>query len=110
MSGPPPWPARLVGERVLCGRQVAGRYVCQGELAEWFGPNHTMVENGIVSEAHGSRSRRLSARSQRKADEGRSPAVIRGAERIFEGPWTRKCPHCGVLALIDPERLSLLQS
>ncbi len=27
------WPARRVGDRILCGRKVAGRHVCQGELA-----------------------------------------------------------------------------
>ena len=30
---PTVWLARRVGERILCGRQVDGRYVCQGFIA-----------------------------------------------------------------------------
>jgi hypothetical protein len=131
------WLARRVGDRVLCGRQVAGRYVCQGEIAEmvwtrvqlpglpdeWvpvLGPGFTKVP--------GTNHWRQQRRAARQTAEGRAargnlrgssdPATFEGMpedrvpvlKRVGPVPlddWTRDCPHCGAIARV---RRDLLKS
>jgi hypothetical protein len=38
------WPARRSANRVLCGREVGGRYVCQGEVARIDCPSRRALE------------------------------------------------------------------
>ena len=120
------WPARRVGDRVLCGHQVHGRYDCQGELArvEWlplFGPGEPAVElvtlpSGFTQDPPGSKHWRLQTRARQQAREGVRPTGRRRTKAgTMKGPdatapfvdrgipgidWTRLCPHCGCTARV----------
>jgi hypothetical protein len=119
------WPARRVGDRILCGRKVADRYVCQGELAhiEWpvLLPDMPAVEmitlpGGYTEDPPGSNHWRMTERAVRQRARGRKPQGakrnVRPAmtsdpnlpppvQRGFPGPeWTRECPHCACTARI----------
>jgi len=132
---PTEWIARRVGDRILCGRQVDGRYVCQGELARVerlvagnsvrAGHEIITLPTGFVMDPPGSSHWRLTARSQRQQAAGRKPShrrepgpdarigsapdvprVLRG----LPGPnWTRECPHCGCTARVDSVVLGLAE-
>ena len=123
------WLARRVGERILCGRQVDGRYVCQGELArvesllldgalaKVFTNNEVVtLPTGYVEDPPSSHHWRLSSRARRQMQEHRQPV---GTQRKFAGPpvtnvpdvpyvqrgfpgpdWSRECPHCGCTARV----------
>jgi len=116
----PPWPARRVGQRVLCGRMVDGQYVCQGELARievidplgapLTGPQQEpeppsfwwpFLESGAIESPAG--HVRLRKRAASKVAEGRQPVARRRGPRPTAPPppWTRQCPHCNVLAVVD---------
>jgi hypothetical protein len=102
------WPGRIVGDRVECGRQVEGRYVCQGILAEYLGDGRTGRVDGLHESPPGSNHWSLNARSKRKAElGGHSPRRHTGFEIIMPERWTRDCPHCGCVALIDATLLEL---
>ena len=99
------WPARRIGDRIVCGRQVAARYVCQGDLAtiSGQGPDGTpivLLDLGMVEDPLGSNHYRLSRRGQRKVTEGRDPEYHKGG-RSVRVTWTRDCPHCKAVALVD---------
>lgn len=130
MTPPTVWPARVVGDRILCGRMVDGRYVCQGELATVSRlateqarlPAGVVIEDSIIGDdriAHV----RLTARAERQAADGRRPdgnaasperyndgsrevdyvQPRRGMRRwaSLDAPFTRHCPHCRALGLVD---------
>jgi hypothetical protein len=119
------WPARRSGDRIVCGRLVAGRHVCQGELArvERLIPGQDSgvaqevitLPTGFVEDPPGSHHWRLSARAQQQMAASRAavgtrrrtagalgsapdvPRVLRG----LPGPdWTRECPHCKCTARV----------
>lgn len=121
MTPPTVWPARRVGDRILCGRRVAERYVCQGELVRvdhWspraLRPPGTVWEYGDDGLDH----LRLSARAERQAAAGRRP-VGHGGTANGEGVDTRgrgsqfpeaayiarrftiRCPHCRCVNLVE---------
>lgn len=128
MTEPTVWPARRVGDRILCGRQVDGRYVCQGELAAVERPliipgvNQEVITlpGGYTEDPPGSHHWRRTARATEQAKAGRTPKGTRRSVRPpsappdpalpapvargFPGPlWTRRCPHphCGCVARVD---------
>jgi hypothetical protein len=119
------WHARRVGNRIVCGRKVAGRYVCQGELADVerliAGPDARVAAEvitlpaGYVMDPPGSGHWRLTARARDQAERNRQPRGIRrqtagelgsapGIPRVLRGlpgpDWTRECPHCGCTARV----------
>lgn len=104
------WVARRSGESIRCGRQVAGRYACQGVLATGssLDPDGTallLIPDLLVEDPPGSLHFRPSARALRKLADGRDPLYDRGGRMIMEPRWTRLCPHCGCIALIDSAQL-----
>lgn len=104
MSAPPPWPARRVGKRILCGRKVEGRFVCQGEIAPGVapGPERTLPVLGHYLGRAPSGELQLHARAKQKLADGRNPQrPNRRGQYTIVGQWTRKCPQCGVLAVVD---------
>jgi hypothetical protein len=81
MTPPTIWPARRVGDRILCGRRVAGRYVCQGQLASAStsaaGPRQVAFPSGFVEDPPG--FMRLVPGVARRTEEGRLPNLGRKA-------------------------------
>jgi hypothetical protein len=122
MSSSTVWPARRVGNRILCGRQVDGRYVCQGVIAfvteDWVRVR-VMLPPGMVEDSPGSHVWRQTSRAGQRAADGRG-SVRRHLPK--EGtsplpmneppiPWRRSCPHpgCRCTALVDSAVLELTQ-
>lgn len=136
------WPARRVKDRILCGRQVAGRYVCTGELAK-IGrvgykrgvvrpvgttalPSILADQNDPYDERHRIDHVDWSARAKRQIAEGRRPdAHLERGDRggrglpgefhsragwprspLMEYEFTRRCPNCDGIGLVDPKRLA----
>lgn len=137
------WPARYVhaGDRILCGRKVAGEYACTGLIAHVVtelrppsgpGPNPGMLApgdvrsvallDGDVQRADGMVE--LSARGRRQVQAGRRPRLRRPAdtgasqpigaysrsEPLRTGPMarlplSRRCPHCGTVAVVTEATL-----
>jgi hypothetical protein len=96
MAGVTIWPARRSGGRILCGRKVDGRFVCQGELAYAIGVATIPVEDlaefnsyigaendtpapapyvslppGMTEDPPGSGTWRMTSRARRRVAEGR---------------------------------------
>lgn len=99
------WPARRVKDKILCGRQVAGRYVCTGELATVrttgmlrgvtlpagvkTGPSILADPNDPYDPQHGIDHVDWTARAKRQMAAGRQPeghgAVRPGLDRGLPG-------------------------
>jgi len=113
---PPPWPARRVGDRVLCGRQDAhsGRYICQGEIGHIVpDPLRRYASGELVGLPLGMKRASLgsthwvpSARNKR----GGSLRTTRIPETewhpVITYPWTRACPDCDVASIVMLDVLS----
>lgn len=110
------WPARRVADRILCGRQVAGRYVCQGEIAtvgHAYGRDWARLPRGLYTEP-GSEpphwilqarvERGSPARPRRSCRSGRPPRDY-GYPAL---PLTRDCPHCRSRNAVTDATLALL--
>jgi hypothetical protein len=116
------WPARRVGERILCGLQVDGRYVCQGEIAKIVilpfyddqglrDPEHASIRmpRGLMRDPATPNHWVPNLRSRRREDDGRTGDVSRRrlikstskANVVAKTPWTRECPHCGCTAIVE---------
>lgn len=105
------WPARRSGDRILCGRMVDGRHVCQGEIAGMMRGASGMRPflRGFVEASPGhwepSRTaREKMARGQRPAH--KALPVNAAGEKVRpiqapEPPWSRDCPHCGCVAVVQ---------
>lgn len=106
----PPWPARRVGGRILCGRKVDGLYVCQGELGDIRGgapfPSIGMTEDppGFWRPTKRSRRRGPPTPLRPVASYGALPPIKLWAAPDL--PWQRKCPHCNVVAIVTGDVLS----
>lgn len=106
------WPARLVGDRVLCGRrQVNGQYLCTGEIAYYLHGTLT-IPPGLVEDAADPGMYRWSNRAQERLNRGDRPQFKQGWQRNITGhlvqgwkwvepPLRRACPHCNCIALVD---------
>lgn len=109
------WQARRSGaNRVLCGRMVGGRYVCQGDIAIVMG-GAVWPPKGMVEEPPGSGFWRLTSRAARKLAAGVQPYAQTMARHPDQRPdnwespaytapplpWRRQCPHCGQLAEVS---------
>jgi len=119
-----PWPARRVGDRILCGRPVPDRGYCGGLIAtvndtpvELLEGRAHMLEGpraelpwGMVRDRPGSHFWRPSNRAKNQAARGqKAPGhAVRASRaasrdgRLLPGnapalPWTRRCPECNVL-------------
>ena len=119
------WPARVSGDRLLCGRQVEGRYVCQGEIAVLMfssGGIRRAGLRGFVEKPSGSGrweptvtgKEKLAAGYKRSAYKRR--AITTDGRRVYPVkvpplPWTRDCPHqnCKCTALVDSAVLESAQ-
>jgi hypothetical protein len=99
------WNARRSGNRILCGRQVNGRYVCQGVVALVFGsatiePPPEMVEDppGFLRPT----TRRLRKEADRRRSKFPGPddedRLERPSPRL---PWRTACPHCKALVEVS---------
>ena len=104
--------ARRVRDRLLCGWRVLGDYSCTGEIAQLRpGPNRWLaIFGGEYVQDHPSGEVRLAARAARKLAEGRAPKANQKTGRVVGGqsfavPWTRRCPHCNRLNLVDAHLL-----
>ena len=99
---PTVWPARRVRERILCGRQVDGRYVCQGFIAPvaYFvdkpRARRPSTSTVIEEQADGSIHLRETTRPRppRNTPDGwtRWPLLK---------DFTRECPHCKCTAQVN---------
>ena len=105
------WPARRSGDRILCGRMVNGRYVCQGEIADMIqGPYglrpylRGFVEASVGHWEPSRTAREKMARGRRPSHKAR-PVNAAGEKvrpiQVPEVPWSRDCPHCGCLAIVQ---------
>lgn len=117
MIPPTVCPARRVGDVILCGRKVGGRYVCQGELAtigrqqgrEWVGlPRGVFAEPGTQPEHW-----RPTERARRgKPDSGPRYLLAGDRSRYYSFaalPLTRDCPHCQVRNNLSAGLLRVLE-
>jgi hypothetical protein len=111
MAGMTTWPARRVGDRILCGRPVPDGG-CRGEIATveiptdgapWFA-----IPIGFKEEPPGShiwlpkrRTRKRAGRPMTFASGGRSYVHIPQASP----PFWRACPVCNVLAEVTADLL-----
>lgn len=111
------WPARQAGpgreQLLLCGRQVDGRFVCQGVIGIAV-ENDTLMLSGMTEDPPGSGDWRPTARARAKDSEGRRAKTMRhetaGRFDTYLGweadplvmplPWRRACPHCGCMAIV----------
>jgi hypothetical protein len=118
------WPARRVEDgpvigRLLCGRQVNGRYVCQGLVAHTASEGiparvRVMLPQGLVEDPPGSRFWRQTSRATQRASERRGSVrrhVPKGdttPQPLNEPsiPWQRACPHCRSIAIVTEDVLS----
>jgi hypothetical protein len=111
------WQARRAADRLLCGRQVDGRYVCQGEIATVSsrrGREYASLPLGLYAEPGTAPTYwRPTARFART----RKPTVahnylLAGARTTFYSapvlPLARACPHCGARNLVDRKPSGLL--
>lgn len=133
------WLARRVGDRILCGRMVDGRYVCQGEIADVdkrirSKPKPRLragltadppLENGDI--AHWRESMR-SVEQRKRGQRLRGHGLV--GERMVSGrrypewaiktrgapewspaamPFTTPCPHCGCIARVQSAVLNSTQ-
>jgi hypothetical protein len=120
------WPARRSGNRVLCGRQVAGRYVCQGEIATIWedvaGKPEAQLPAGLT-DVMGSYPVHWKPTARVVRGGSKIKTVERGLpgneERRFirrsgmeswtmpkaSVPFTRDCPQCRVRNLVDAATL-----
>lgn len=100
----------------MCGRQVAGRYVCQGELAtvsEGYGRNWAVLPRGLYPEPGTSPVHWvMQARVERGAPPRPSRPYRGGRPPRDYGypalPLTRDCPHCRTRNEVTDSTLSLL--
>jgi len=104
------WPARRVGDRILCGRP-APNGGCRGEIATVFrlrdglgeeAGQSVLMPSGITRAPDGEWVR--SARATRKRADGRKPEP-RPHGLAAELPFRRRCPVCNVLAEVGPDLL-----
>ena len=104
------WLARRVGDRMLCGRQVAGQYVCQGfvaDVSQFGGKDVAGFPHGYVEDPPGwflpnARSRRTGGRPRL-----RRPRLEPGIDVVPQRPSISplrevrtRCQHCGITALV----------
>lgn len=107
------WLARSDGgSHLLCGRQVAGRYACQGTIArleiEPVGHVVALLDGGFTEDPLEPGLWRLTAKAKRKLSNGRR-GPWRGGNPEWTPPtlpWRRDCPHCGFVALVTADVLS----
>jgi hypothetical protein len=119
--------ARRVQDRILCGRQVAGRYVCQGEIATVAvqrGPGRSVpgpfrdyvrLPRGMFAEPGSQPVHwRQTARAARGGNVNVGPRyrMSRGTSwwSLPALPLTRDCPHCGFRNLVSDNTLTVLKS
>ena len=133
MTEPTIWPARrvggerderggLVGARVVCGRKAIGMgYVCLGEIAKIpYGGSVVVQPPGLKRSdpvVEDVPHWEWTERAQRKLRQGSRPdaglskmtfsAQRRGGAHQTPPslPFTRKCPHCGCIALVSSDVL-----
>ena len=135
MTPPNAWPARRVGDRLLCGRPAPDGG-CRGEIAtigRTVGSvdrpgypdvprgqiaEYVKVPGGMTDDPPGSGHWRPTARAARREAKGRRPALAEPRwppARWPDGPWTslnpsalpfrRRCPVCNVLAIVTADVL-----
>jgi hypothetical protein len=102
VAGVTTWTARRVGDRIMCGRLVAGNPRCGGELCVVVPgvstPKLFELPGGLVAVfdeevPHWRRSARWRTGSRRPA----------GSQAY--GPFTRDCPRCGERNLVEQRLL-----
>lgn len=115
------WPARRTATGALfCGRQVDGRFVCQGEVGTTqsgvvFGPlGHVQRDDGLMVEGSEARRKRLQGRASATyrrmpdADGETFGEILDGLTRpVAKLPFRAVCPHCSVLVIVDERVVSL---
>ena len=114
------WEARRAGadkDIILCGRTVAGRYVCNGEIAyfmdQWTGEPPVPVASiglffpaGLVEGPAGfwGESTRFKPRHPRWRRAGAAtdgPAGMAWTRLDDRLPARRRCPHCRTIAIVS---------
>lgn len=115
------WPARVVGDRVLCGRQLVAirQYVCQGQLAdvrEVGGRRVAAYPSGYVEDPPGwflptARSRQSGGtpRLRRPVTDNPGGGPSRDATAPLRVTRTR-CPHCRCTAIVPGDFGAVIQS
>ena len=133
------WPARRVGDVILCGHLVGGRYDCQGEIAVVDKRRRSTLKarlpGGLTAVdplAEGDAAHwRETSRAQSQRDRGqrtRGHGVVgdnlvggrrfpewaiktRGAPEWSPAamPFTRACPHCRCIGRVDSAVLDSAQ-
>jgi hypothetical protein len=120
MTPPTSWPARRVGDRILCDRPSAPR--CRGEIAtvvtgagsgepgvSWF-----VLPFGFKEEPKGSHVWIPRVRTRSRSGRPWPEPALTGSERkatSYTGPWPteapfwRRCPICNVLAEVTADLL-----
>ena len=117
MTPPVVWPARRVGDRLLCGRPCSP--ACRGEIARNVTGGNVTLPTGLVQEPPGSGTWVLNSRARRKLTDrfgptGRKLGYFMKPNR--DGPWMtdrqiaavpfrRRCPVCNVLAEVTADLL-----
>lgn len=118
---PPPWPARRVGRMIVCGRQVSGRYVCQGIIGRIEADPLKRFPSGMMTTLPPG-MKRIDQRSTHWVPNARAERALAHRPRLdpqatrsarlggqwapeFRFPWTRDCPECKVLAIVDSDVL-----
>jgi len=115
------WPARRAGSHrdiILCGRQVAGRYVCQGEIAYYAeddeGGGMWYFPAGLIEDPPGSGFYREVTRFDPRDPHWRRPQHVDPEGQKVNAwialvderlPARRRCPHCKTLAQVSRDLL-----
>ena len=118
------WPARVSGDRLLCGRRMAdGQYACTGEIAILaFGSGGIRRPGlrGFVENPSGSSHWEPTVTGKEKLAKGYKRSAYKRRATTADGrrmypikvpplPWKRKCPHCNCTALVDSAVLDSAQ-
>jgi hypothetical protein len=118
MAGVTVWPARRVGNRILCGRPAPDGG-CRGEIARALpggraGELQAPPPGGFVESPPGSGNWEPGRTATDKMATGRAPTYRRKARtnvgvvhvrRQPTYPWRRRCPTCGVTAEVSADLL-----
>lgn len=126
MTQGPPWPARRVGDRILCGRPTPLSGGCRGEiglivhydvsiddprvLAGILTAAAVTLEDGLVEDPHGSNIWRVSKRAKDLRARGQKVGLpAERGKRLWRTepalPFWRACPDCRVLSEVRSDLL-----
>ncbi|MGI8657376.1 MAG: hypothetical protein ACR2K4_01225 [Candidatus Limnocylindria bacterium] len=118
------WTARVSGDRMLCGRMVAGQFACTGEiafLAYGSGGVRRPGLRGMVEDPAGSNHWRPTVTGTEKLAAGYKRSAYKRRATTADGRrvspvkvpapgWTRACPHCECTNIVGEAPSAVLDS